>query len=117
MPRGIGGESRVDILGDESEIGRCELPFDRMTLRLAPGLQLLEVRELAYIDLGLEMPAQGLLERLAGLEVSARKRPGPGLRRARSLPQERLQPAFAHLEDDGEGDVRGAQAACFRLTG
>ena len=57
-----------------------------------------------------EVAADRLLERLARLEVAARERPGAEERLARPLPEQRLQPALAHLEHDRQRDVGRARA-------
>src|SRR5581483_11691890 len=74
---------------------------------VAARLQLLEVRELADVDLGREVAPNRLLERLARLEPAAGQRPGAGVGGKRALPEQRLQQAVAHLEDDGQHGVGG----------
>jgi hypothetical protein len=65
---------------------RGELPLARMPLGLAARLELLEVRELAHVDLRRQVLADRVLERLAALEVAARERPGSGEGILRALP-------------------------------
>ena len=77
-----------------------------MPVRIAARLELLEVRELPDVDLPRQMPADRLLERLAGVEVAAGEGPVAGERLLRALPEQHLQLPGSHLEDDGEG-VRG----------
>ncbi len=57
---------------DEADVGGRELPVLRMTRRVAPGAELLEMGDLAYVDLGRQVPQDRLLERLAGAERAAR---------------------------------------------
>src|SRR5207245_3315837 len=80
-------------------------PLARMTGRVAQALELLEVGELAHVDLVGEVPPDRLLERLAGLEVAAGERPGAREWILRPAPGEHLQPLVADLQDDGEGGV------------
>src|SRR5207302_4053277 len=56
--------------------------------------------------------ADRLLERLAGLEVAARKRPVAALRLAAPLPEEDMQSTVPHLDDDRERHVLGAWPRC-----
>ena len=100
----------------EPEVRRRELPPARIAVGVAVRRELLEVRHLADVDLGGEMAADRLLERLAGGEDSARERPGAAERLARALPEERLQPAVAHLEDDGEAAVPWSGKLADRFT-
>ena len=62
--------------------------------------------DLAHVDLGGEMAADRLLERLTGLEIAAGEGPGAEVRLPGALPQEHLERALAHLEDHGQRDVR-----------
>ena len=80
---------------------------------LAPRAELLEVRDFADVDLGREVAADRGLERLVRLERAARERPGAGVGLARALPEQRLQPALAHLEHDRERDLR--RRGCGRI--
>ncbi len=63
-------------------------------------LQLLEVGELAHVDLGGEVAADRALERVAALEPAAGERPAAARRRLRPAPEESLELVPAHLEDD-----------------
>ena len=73
-----------------------------MPVGVAARLELLEVRRLADVHLGGEVAANGLLEALALGKRAARQSPRAEERLACALPQERLQPAVPHLQDDGE---------------
>ena len=121
VPRRVRRHFGIEIPGHEAEVGGRQLPAARVPRRVAPGLELLEVGELADVDLGREMPSQGLFERLAGLEEAAGEGPAPGERIARPLPQQDLEQALAHLEDDGKRDVsRGGSGRLdhgLRLSG
>jgi hypothetical protein len=74
-------------------------------LRVGVRLQLLEVRELPHVHLRGEVAADGVLERLAGVESAARERPPSRGRRTRAAPEEHLEPPVAHLEHDRDGVV------------
>ena len=66
--------------------------------------ELLEV-ETSDVHLRREMAPDRRLERLAGIEQPARKRPRTAERVAGALPEKRLERAVAHLEHDREGGV------------
>src|SRR4029077_8673323 len=100
---------------DERERGGGELPLARMTVGLAQGFELLEVGELANVDLDREVAPDRVLQRLAGLEVAAREGPAARERLFAALPEEHLEHALANLEHGGEGHL--CRAGCFRLTG
>ena len=106
MPRGVGREGWVCVDGDEADVGRRELAFARHAAGLAPRRQLLEVRHLAHVDLGGEMPADRLLQRLVGAELPAGECPRTLERRSGALPQKYLQTALSHPQHDRERDVR-----------
>jgi hypothetical protein len=76
-----------------------------MAIGIAARLELLEMRELADVDLSCQVPADRLLECLAGIEVAAREGPVPRERLLRALPEQHLQLSCADLEDHGEGRV------------
>jgi hypothetical protein len=86
-----------------------------MAAGVAPRLELLEVGELADVDLLREVPPDRLLERLVGAEPTAGERPGAQERLLRALPEEHLERAVAHLEDDRQDLVR--ERRCARLLG
>src|SRR5215218_5196883 len=73
-----------------------------MTVGVAPGLELLEVREVADVDLRLQVAPNRPLERLARVESASGQRPRAEERLARPLPEQHLELAVPHLEDDGE---------------
>jgi hypothetical protein len=60
---GFAHPHRVHAARDEAEVGRRELPLARMPLGLAARLELLEVRELADVDLRGQVLADRVLER------------------------------------------------------
>ena len=95
----------IDVGGHEAEIRGHELPAQRVPVGLAPRLELLEVRDLAHVDLLREMAPDRLLERLVRRERAAGQRPRPRERIAGTLPQQRLQAAVAHLDDGAEHAV------------
>ena len=78
-----------------------------VAVRLAQRLELLEVGELADVDLLGEVAADRLLERLVLDEVAAGQRPRAAKRVARALPEEHLERAGPHLEHGGERHVGG----------
>ena len=92
------GRAGIDTERDDAEVRRRELPLPRVPPGLAERLELLEVRELADVDLGREVPADRLLERLVRVEIAAREGPGAGIRILRTLPEQHLQLSRAHLE-------------------
>jgi hypothetical protein len=118
VPVRVLGESRIDPEWDDAEIGGRELPLLWMPQGIAPGLQLLEVRELTDVHLPGEVPADRLLERLAGVEVSAREGPVARERLLCALPEEHLQLAGAYLEDNGKSCVEWSDRLghSFRLS-
>ncbi len=66
--------------------------------RVGARLQLLEVGELADVDLRGQVTADRPLERLARIEAAPGERPAPGEGRAGTPPEQHLQTTFAHLE-------------------
>ena len=78
----------VDAGRDEAEVGGRELAA--RVRRIAARLELLEVRELAHVDLLREVPPDRLLERLAALEPPAGQRPRAADGALRAAPEERL---------------------------
>ena len=84
-----------------------------MAPRVAARLELLEVGELADVDLLGEVAPDRGLERLAGTELSAGQRPRAEERLLRPLPEEHLERAVAHLEHDRQRLVR--KRGCARL--
>lgn len=97
LPGGVRRYGLVDVAGDEPEVGGRELPLARISVRVAPGAELFEVRELAHVDLGGEVAADRLLERLGGVEVAAGQGPGTGVGFLRALPEHDLERVVAHL--------------------
>src|SRR5713226_2414675 len=116
MPVGVAGKLRVDVIRDEPEVCGRELPLARRAVRIAQRLELLEVRQLTHVDLLCEVAADRLLERVALREIATRKRPTPLERFPRSPPEEHLQRAVSHLQDDRERDVGGTGVPGGRLT-
>ena len=111
MPAGIGRKLRVGVARDEPEECGRKLAVRRVPAGVAPGLELLEVRDLPHVHLVRQMPAHRLLQGLVRLEDAARQGPHSGVRVAGALPQQRLEAAVPHLQDCGENRVGG----CFRL--
>ena len=71
--------------GHEAEVGGGELPLARDAVGVAQRLELLEVRELAHVDLRGEVAADRVLERLAAARGSRRgaaQAPAKGVRPA-----------------------------------
>ena len=98
--------SGICIARDQAEIGGRELPVLRIALRLASGLELLEVGELPDVHLGGELAPDRLLERLAAAPGSRPAGPSGLERIPRPLPHEHLQRAVPDLEDDSKRDVQ-----------
>src|SRR6266545_5012803 len=107
MPVGVARKLRIDVAGDEAEVRGRELPFLRRPLRIAQRLELLEVRQLAHVDLLGEVAADRILERVVLGEVATRQRPTTLERLPRALPEKRLECTVSHLQNDRERDVGG----------
>src|SRR6266852_202274 len=116
MPVGVAGKLRVDVIRDEPEVCGRELPLARRAVRIAQRLELLEVRQLTHVDLLCEVAADRLLERVALREIATRKRPTPLERFPRALPEEHLQRALSHLQNDGERDMGGSRVPAGKLA-
>ena len=112
VPGGVGGQLRIDVGGDEAEKGGGELAVARVPGGLAPRPELLEVGDLADVDLRCELAADRAVERLVGRERPAGQGPGAAERLARPLPEQRLQHPVAHLQHGREHDLRGG---CGRI--
>jgi hypothetical protein len=76
-----------------------------MAIGVAERRELLEMCDFTNVDLGGEVLADRLLQRLTALEIATRERPGTEKRLARAFPNEGLQRAVADLQDDCEGGV------------
>ena len=101
----------VEVGRHEPEIRRGQFPPAWVACGIAQRLQLLEVGQLADVDLHGQVPADGLLERLSWLEVATGEGPGACEWLHGALPHERLQDARANLEDDGERCLRRRDSA------
>ena len=112
MPARVGREGWVDVDGNEPEVRGRELPAQRVAVGIASRLELLEVGELAHVDLGSQVPADRLLEGLAGREVARRQRPEARERLEGALPEQHLKPAGAHLQHHRNDRLR--RIHCFR---
>ena len=88
-----------------------------MPLRIAQRLELLQMRELADIDLRRQVSANRAFERLAVIQVAARQSPRAGKRGFRAMPQEDLELSGPDLEDDRQGRVRRRVFRYRRLRG
>ena len=108
VPARVGRHLRVEVDGDETEVRGRELPFDWVPVQVGSRLELLQVGQLAHVHLGRQMATDRLLERLTRLEIAAGKGPRSLPRLLRPLPEQDLKQARAHLQDDGERDLRGA---------
>src|SRR5207247_2914740 len=65
VPLGVVRELGIDVARNESEVGGRQLPLLRGPVGVAQRLRLLEMRELAHVDLLREMSADRSLEGLA----------------------------------------------------
>src|SRR5207248_7310752 len=90
VPACVRGEVRIDVRGNEPEVGGRELPLAWHPARLAERRKLLEVGEVADVDLGREVPPDRLLQGLAALEVAAGKGPASCERRLCPAPQQHV---------------------------
>ena len=109
VPGRVCGKRGVDVRRDEPEVCGSQLPVLGAAGRGSARLELLQVRELADVDLVGQMAADRLLERLIGGEEPAGQRPRSGVRLTRTLPEQDLQLGVADLEDDRQRDVRRAR--------
>src|SRR5262249_25885721 len=100
MPRRVRRNRGIDVARNETEVRGRELPLVGHAIRIAECSELLEMRDVADVDLRFELATDRFLERLAGLEIAARKRPASRERFARALPDEHFETACTHLEDD-----------------
>src|SRR5262249_45497387 len=100
------------VARDEPEVRGRELPPQWAAAGVAQRLELLEMGELAHVDLGGEVAADRALERLVVRQLTAGQRPAAGARVESALPEEHAEAPVTHLEDDGEHDVCGS--GCFR---
>src|SRR5262249_62348866 len=116
VPGRVAGDAGIDVARDEAQVRGRGLPLVRRAVRVASRLELLEVRELADVDLLGKVPANRFLERLARLEVAARERPPARAGVVSALPQEHLEAPFAHLEHDREADLRGGRVTAAKLA-
>src|SRR3954451_2916741 len=105
MPARVLGHGRVDVCRDEPERRGRELPLERVAVRVAERLELLQVGELPDVDLDDEVAPNRLLQGLAGLEVAAREGPRAKKGLAGSLPEQRLQATLPHPQHDRQRDV------------
>ena len=93
------GNAGVDVGGDEPEVRGRDEPLAGMPVGVAPGLELLEVGEVAHVDLGRQVAPDRGLQRLPRLEPPARERPRAEERLLGALPEEHLEDAVPDLED------------------
>src|SRR3990170_7934493 len=107
MPARVRRDSGIATERDEAEVCGRELPAARVACWVAPGAELLEVRPVADVDLGRQVAQDRSLEGLVRAERAARQRPRVAERLAGALPQEDVEHAVSHLEDDCQRDVRG----------
>ena len=112
VPGGVGGQLRIDVGGDEAEKGGGELAVGSGAGRARSSPELLEMGDLADVDLRCELAADRAVERLVGRERPAGQGPGAAERLARPLPEQRLQHPVAHLQHCREHDLRGG---CGRI--
>ena len=71
VPARVGRDARVDAERDETEVGRGQLPALGVPAGVAPRAELLEVGDLADVDLRREVAEDRLLERLVRRERAA----------------------------------------------
>jgi L-aspartate oxidase len=116
MPGRIGRDSWIEAERDEPEIRGRELPVVGVPRGVAPRAELLQVRDLADVDLRREVPENRVLERLVGDQRSPWERPCARERRPGTLPEQDTECSVAHLEDGCERDVRGGERWGARLS-
>jgi hypothetical protein len=86
-----------------------------MPVGVAQCLELLEVRQLADVDLRGQVSPDRRLEPLSAGKGAAREGPAVLVRVPGALPQEHLEHAVANLQDDAE--CRVCRSGRFRLRG
>ena len=107
VPASVGGNAGIETKGNEPEIGGRQLPALGVAGGIAPGAELLEVRDLAHVHLRREVAEDGALELLVRDERAAGQRPRARVRRARAFPEQHAEGAVAYLEHGRERNVRG----------
>ena len=115
VPARVRRHARIDPEGNETEVRGRELPVARMTSRVAPRAELLEVRDLTHVHLRSQVTQDRLLERLVGSERAAGERPVALERVACPFPEENLELVVPHLEHRGERCVGGELLSAGRL--
>ena len=104
-----GGGALVEHRGvDERQVGDGHDPAPRVTVRVAVGVELLEVDTADPGLLG-ELALGGLLGQLVIVHEAARERPAPLLRRLLAADEEDVQPPAEGGEDHRVGGERGGR--------
>ena len=117
VPGRVGRYTRIEPQRHEPEVCGRELPPRGMADRVAPRPELLEVRDLAHVDLRREVPRDRGLERLVRDEGAAGKCPRARERLAPALPEKDAQCAVPDLEHRRERDVCGRVDGGWRWGG
>src|SRR5580765_7178300 len=114
MPGRVFRHGWVGVGRYEAEVGGSELTLVGVPVRCAPRPELLEVRELADVDLHGEVPPDRRLERLERLEVAAGEGPRTRFGLAGALPEKHLRLRTANSQDGSQGNV-GRMVGGFQL--
>lgn len=91
MPRGVGRQPRVGGQRHQAEIGRGDPARRGYSVRIAEYRQLLQMCQLAHVDLFGELTAGRDIEVLVVAQAAAGQRPGAHLRVKGALPQQHRQ--------------------------
>ncbi len=103
MPACVVGYVGINSGRDETKVDRRDLAKTRNAVGVAPGAQLLEVSDLANVDLDRKVAANRVGERFVGTDSSTGKGPRTAVRLASALPEDHMQLRFAYLKHHCEG--------------
>jgi hypothetical protein len=106
VPAGVGGHRGIGLERHQPEEGGGHDPDAGHPGRRAEHRELLDVGDLADVDLLGELAPHRRLDVLVGAEPAAGQRPAPGIRRPAAPPQQYLQRAESHLQHRGEHFMR-----------
>lgn len=105
MPGGVAGHTGIEMPRNQPEIAGREDPTTGVAVRIATGLELLEVGQLSYVDLLGQLATDGSVEVFIRAKLATWQRPGFGVGRHGSLPEQHGELAVPNLEHHGEDFV------------
>ena len=103
VPGGVRGQARLDVGGHQGQVGGGQDAAPGIALGVAPGLQLLEIRDVGELDLGGQVPAQGRAQSLIWSQRPAGQGPQSLERRRAPPPEQDVKTVAANLQDHGQG--------------